>query len=788
MKHGLLLAFFLSPLFILAQNMTVKPYLQNAEPTSIHIMWETSSSGSSTVEYGLTNALGSTANGSAITGFITSRIHDVELTGLEPATKYYYKTVTGSLESDIYYFKTPPLKSSEASFNIVAMSDMQQDISHPSVFSDIVNDNLIPYINTKFGNDLAENIGYFMVPGDLVDIGPIYQSWANTFFEPAENLLSYVPLYPVPGNHEANTATFFKYFNLPMNGTMTNDYPEHWWYKDYSNVRLIGLESNSGYRVQEQLDWLETVLDDAASDNDIDFVFAQIHHPYESELWIDGNLDYTGDVITLLENFSSAPGKPSTHFFGHTHGYSRGQSKDHKHLMVNVATAGGAIDNWGEFEQFDYPEFSRSDDDFGYVLVEVEAGADPQFLLTRLSHGSYEDGLVTNVLKDSVRIKFNNPAPETPTGIFPGDNDLVAPECIIFLGSEFTDPDGDLHGATQWRIATDANFSNIIYDEWYQHENWYYDVDLMAGNNMVDQEVNVLDENTTYYWQVRYRDRSLAWSEWSTANMFQTTASSFTANLLLNGGAEDGTNDWIEDAGAFEAINSGECSGNDAYAGSKLFAVGGVCDNNSYGEGHQDIDVSAYSTEISTGTISVSFGGYLSDYNGSDRPEFKVEFYDQSNNLLGSSATYGNQTSDWTLMNEFEVVPVGTSTIRMILMGTRNSLGLDNDSYFDEMFVKLNLGSGCAEYVPVSIDEHVYNWGVSVYPNPFSEEATVEVLEPSRNATYQLEVFDRTGRMVYSVNSNTGKFTVSSSELATGFYLYRVTDGKWQSSGKLVVN
>ncbi|MCF8460286.1 MAG: fibronectin type III domain-containing protein [Flavobacteriales bacterium] len=787
MKHSIFFSFFLFPFFSVAQNMTVKPYLQNAEPTSMHVMWESSTSGSSTVEYGLTNALGSTANGSSITGFGISRIHDVELSGLQPATKYFYKTVTGSLESDVYFFKTPPLKSSEASFNIVAMSDMQQDVSHPSVFSDIVNDNLIPYINTKFGNDLAEDIGYFMIPGDLVDWGPIYQTWASTFFAPAENLLSYVPLYPVPGNHESNTETFFKYFNLPMNGTNTNDYPEHWWYKDYSNVRLIGLESNTGYRVQAQLDWLQTVLDDAATDNDIDFVFAQIHHPFESELWIDGNLDYTGDVITLLENFSTATGKPTTHFFGHTHGYSRGHSKNHNHLMVNVATAGGAIDNWGEFAQFDYPEFTRSDDDFGYVLVEVEAGADPQFLLTRLSHGSYEDGLVTNVLKDSVRIKFNNPAPVTPTGLFPGNNDVLAPDCIIFLGSDFTDLDSDLHGATQWRIATDANFSTIVYDEWYQHENWYFDVDLLAGNNMVDQEVNVLLENTTYYWQVRYRDRSLAWSEWSEANMFQTTNSSLTANLLLNGGAENGTTNWVETAGSFESINSGECSGNDAYAGSKLFAVGGVCNDNSYGEGYQTIDVSSHATQIDNGNVNVNFGGYLSDYNGADRPEFKLECLGASSNVLATSPTTGHQSGTWTLKNETMVVPVGTRSVKMILMGTRNQ-GLDNDCYFDEVFVKLNLGSSCAEYIPVSINEHVYNQGVSVYPNPFSEEATIEILKPSRNATYQLEVYDRAGRMVETMNSNTGKFAVSASRLASGFYIYRVTDGKWQSTGKLIVD
>ncbi|MCF8463605.1 MAG: fibronectin type III domain-containing protein [Flavobacteriales bacterium] len=787
MKYFSLFILTISSLFVSAQSIVVKPYLQNAEPTSMHVMWETSTAAASEVQFGTTTGLGTTVQATLATGLGNSRICDAELTGLQPATKYYYKAVSGNTESDVYHFITPPLKSSEASFNIVAMSDMQQDWSHPSVFNDIVDDNLIPYINQNYGSDIAEHLGYFVVPGDLVQTGSVYSSWASTFFEPAENLLSYVPLYPVPGNHEGNTPYFFQYFNLPLNGTMTNDYPEHWWYKDYSNVRLIGLESNGGYRVQAQLDWLQTVLDDAANDADIDFVFAQLHHPYESELWIAGNTDYTGDVITLLENFSTASGKPSVHFFGHTHGYSRGQSKEHNHVMVNVASAGGALDNWGEFAQNDYAEYSRSDDDFGYVIMEIQAGADPQFLLKRLSHGSYEDGLVTNVLKDTLLIKFNNPSPTTPTGIFPGENDILTPDCIIFLGSEFSDPEGDEHGATQWRIATDANFNSIIYDEWYQHENWYFDVDLMAGNNMVDQEVTVLQENTTYYWQVRYRDKSLAWSEWSDAIMFQTSTSSLTPNLLTNGGAEDGVNNWIEDQGSFESINSGECAGNDAYAGSKLFAVGGVCDDNAYGEGHQDVDVTAYSIEIDGGNVEVSFGGYLSDYNGADRPEFKLECYGATANLLATSSTFGNQTSSWTLMSESMAVPAGTRTIRMILMGTRN-VGSDNDSYFDEMFVKLDFGSqGCEQYTAVGVEERIYNRGVHVYPNPFTDEATIEVLKPSKTGNYRLELFDRSGRLVNTLNSTSGKFTVDGKSFVAGMYFYQISDGDWFSTGKVVV-
>ena len=33
----------------------------------------------------------------------------------------------------------------------------------------------------------------------------------------------------------------------------------------------------------------------------IDFVYAQLHHPHHSELWVAGNTDYTGQVIEILE-------------------------------------------------------------------------------------------------------------------------------------------------------------------------------------------------------------------------------------------------------------------------------------------------------------------------------------------------------------------------------------------------------------------------------------------------------------------------------------------------------
>ena len=648
---------------------------------------------------------------------------------------------------------------------------MQRDWEHPNVFEDMINDEIIPFVNNRYGNDLATDLAYVFIPGDLVVTGSNYGSWEDSFFDPAQPLLQHVPVYPVAGNHEQNSANYFKYFSLPTNGTNQNDYLEHWYYKDYSNVRLIGLESNSGYRIQEQLDWLQGVLDDACSNEHIDFVYAQLHHPYHSELWIAGNTDYTGDVISILEEFSSDCGKPSVHFFGHTHGYSRGQSRDHNHLMVNVATAGGAIDNWGEYAQQDYKEFSKSDDDYGFVLVEVEAGNDPQFLLTRVSHGSYENGLVNNEIRDTIRVRKNNIKPDKPTGLFPYQDALLSPDCIVFLGSNFSDDDNQYQGAVHWQVATDASFNALVYDDWFQHENWYYDVDLEAGNSLTEREISILQENSSYYWRVRYRDLSLGWSEWSDAIGFSTSNSLFSANLLINPGAEDNVTGWTQVEGSFESISSGECAGNNAHSGTRLFAVGGVCNPNAYGEGFQDINVDAYASMIDQDSAIVFFGGYLSDYSGSDVPAFQLEFYNASNTLLGSTVSYENQSPEWTYVFDNIAVPATTRKIRMILTGTRNA-GTDNDSYFDDLFVRLKpIGDDCEQ---LSLDVEDKPDPIAIYPNPTGDVFYVE--SNTEHLNLPLLVYNQEGKIIVEGSLDSVKKMIDLSSFPSGVYYIKVGD------------
>lgn len=777
------------PFCMQAQAILVQPYLQDAEPQSIIVRWETNGGTTHTVEWGIGQANlnnSATAISNTISG--SNLVHEATISGLTANTRYYYKVVSDNEESAIFDFITPPLKSSDQPFNIIAMSDMQKDGSNPNKFQELIQDGVIPYVQQQLGNDLPANLGFVMIPGDLVVTGTNYSQWQNDFFGPSHPLFAQVPVYPVLGNHENNSSFYFQYFSLPGNGTA--GFEEHWWYKDYSNVRIIGLNSNAGFRVQSQLDWLDAVLDDACVDNDIDFVFAQLHHPHKSELWTPGEISYTGDVIELMETFTSACAKPSIHFFGHTHGYSRGQSRDYEHLWVNVATAGGAIDYWGAFPNADYEEFNKTIDEYGFVVVNVEAGSTPQFTLKRISRGD-ETTTLNNVEQDLITLKAIENAPQQPIGFFPNGIGTVNPNCFILVGSPFVDV-GDFHQASHWQIAeTCGDFSSPVVESWKQHENWYNEVDTQAGDVLTDEEVGGLLENTDYCWRVRYRDEHLKWSDWSAAIAFQTGATALTENLLLNPGGESGVVNWTIETGIIESLGAGECNGVNPNSGERYFAVGGLCDGNEtpYSEVYQEIDVSGLAALIDGGSVETVFGGFLSDYSGSDQPTMNLEYLDAGATVLGTSEILTTFSSTWVNLVATELIPINTRTLKVILTGTRNA-GTDNDSYFDDLSVQLDTipGSSCTTMpLPVELthfsvecegEEAFLTWkveteqNISFYQIERSEDGQEWIIvgsESPRNSGnsetyifkngeniigktvfYRLEVFEMDGTSTYS--------------------------------------
>lgn len=504
----------------LAQRVVVQPFLQNATPNSIYISWETESGEESIVEYGLSRNFGlQTAGQHSYVAYENSMMHQVALKDLQSNTRYYYRVKTGSFTSPTYEFNTPPDPKTDpiSPFNIVVFSDSQIDGQLPDKLEETVNQGILKYFNVSPETPLNDNLALVMVTGDLVSRGKIYEQWPQHFFRPTAPLFNYVPVYPVAGNHEDDSDYFHKYFRLPQNGNAA--YDGHWWYQDYANVRIIGLDSNTPYRIREQIDWLTELLNKTSEDSQIDFVFLQIHHPFKSEFWLVGELEYTRQVIDLLEEFTEKSGKPSAHLFGHTHAYSRGQSRDYRHLWVNVATASGRIDYWGEYAQRNYAEFSVSQPAYGFVVIEVDPNREnPSFTLKRISRGN-EYTPKDNELSDQVTVYRYGVEPDQPStkGVIENGVDGQA----ILKASDFASKrSGAIHYSSHWQIAATPDFQKILHESWKQAEDYFYNVNQQAGDDLTDELILRVPRVPDRYFRVRYRDQHLEWSDWSEPEKF----------------------------------------------------------------------------------------------------------------------------------------------------------------------------------------------------------------------------------------------------------------------------
>jgi hypothetical protein len=673
-----------------AQELVVEPFLQSMSTDSTWVVWEISELATSRVRWGTSpDALDQSADATAHPSQGGHQIVEAQLTGLTPGTRYSYRVESGDTVGAVHDFVTPPAPGSDAVIRLVAMSDMQQNLRWPTKFEEIVHDGVIDWASARWGEDLAAELSMVLIPGDLVEVGPDYASWGDTFFAPLQPLSASVPLWPVYGNHEQGTHWFQDYFHLPENGSVAGS--EHWWETRYANLLVVGLDSNQIGAWGDQMDWLDTLLTDACEDPTLDFVFAQLHHPYESELWTSGNNPLVGMMIDRLGEFSNTCGKPTVHFFGHTHAYSRGQSRDARHLMVNVASAGGALDRWGEQPQKDYAPFSVSDDDWGFVVVEVTGGADPTLTVRRISRGD-ADVTEDNREVDLFTLRTVDDPPATPRLTAPGDG--VDGACVTLRASDYTDPEGDAQQATHWQVAPTCDLlTTPTYDVWRQDRNLYFGLDTQSQDDLGDETLRGLTPGS-WCARVRYRDSGLVWSEWSATHTFTVDQTSATDNLLPDPSAEDELHGWTFD-GHVEITGDTRCGAAVPTQGARAIGLGGPCVASGTGAVQVDLNVVDHADRIAAGTrarwratTQGADGSLRLTFRGANNAELGVETL----LLLGGDA--------WTPSHGDVAVPTGTQAIRV-------ELASDGFAQLDDL--ELSLGAAapidCAE-VPISKDTH----------------------------------------------------------------------------------
>ena len=199
-------------------ELYLSPYLQNVTPTSITVMWETTGIIVGMVEFGENDRFDRQA-----TDAEARTIHEVHLTGLDPATTYSYRVRFGNQVLSPASFTTAPPPGTPNWRMVVYGDNRSNPATHARNVAQIM----------KLDPGLVIN------SGDLVAAGSRYEQWKTQYFDPLRGLAEHVALFPCLGNHEQNAVHYYNYHSLP------DDQGEVYYSFDYGNAHFIALNSNA---------------------------------------------------------------------------------------------------------------------------------------------------------------------------------------------------------------------------------------------------------------------------------------------------------------------------------------------------------------------------------------------------------------------------------------------------------------------------------------------------------------------------------------------------------------
>ena len=221
-------------------SISMTPYLQSLSSNSVCVCVECTTADTVTVNYGLTSSFGSSARTTFIstTGGSTY-VHKIQLNNLTAGSLYYYQAVQGS-SSPTSTFHTAVLPGT--SFRFAAMGDCRTDVTtHGQIASAIQGRNPL----------------FSIYSGDMC-IDDNYSSWKSEYFISQElSLISQVPFFLAPGNHEAWGPNNQAFVNNPQSSSGTQAYYSF----DIGDIHFVSVNMYVDYSVNgAQYNWVNSDL------------------------------------------------------------------------------------------------------------------------------------------------------------------------------------------------------------------------------------------------------------------------------------------------------------------------------------------------------------------------------------------------------------------------------------------------------------------------------------------------------------------------------------------------
>jgi len=302
------------------------PYLQMASATAMTIRWQSPVSYRGVVRYGLSP---DKLDGRA-TETESREGHELGLTNLKPATRYYYAIgpQDGEFEaSQDHWFVTSPNSGAEQSARFLILGDPGLAIPGQAK----VRDAALAWLRENKRPNRAV-MDALLTTGDNAYSSGENEQFQQHFFEPFKNILRNIPVWPIYGNHDARRWSYFEIFSFPTqaeSGGLASG-TEHYFSFDYGRVHFVILDSqdsrwNKNY---DMANWLRRDL----KANQLPWVVSLFHHPpytkgsHDSDRSRDSRRrmsDMRENILPILEEHGV-----DLVLSGHSHMYERSYLAD----------------------------------------------------------------------------------------------------------------------------------------------------------------------------------------------------------------------------------------------------------------------------------------------------------------------------------------------------------------------------------------------------------------------------------------------------------------------------
>jgi hypothetical protein len=379
-KMSLDLAFDLKMDFSVYSIFRKAPYLIfPGNNTEMIVMWQMDSLRNSTFYWGTDTTY--SADSILVDEFGNDHQFKVQLSDLDPGTKYFYKVYSDSLNYKTGNFRTgAPDSDADIGFYVygdtrtnpaihdkvmeVMMSDMEQ---HPEMQTIVIS------------------------TGDLVEDGDDESDWDDDFFNPnftyIQQMLAHLPYVNAVGNHEGQGMLFNKYFPYPMFVS------ERFYYSfDYGPAHFTVLDQFTSYAIgSPQYEWL--VNDLASSDKPWKFIL--LHEPGWSAGGHSNAIGVQNRIQPLCKEYVV-----QFVLAGHNHYYSRAVVEG----IFHITTGGGGAPLYTP--DMDHPNIVKISKTNHFCKLEIEGDS---LTFTAINKdGSLIERFKTGQIPDAVNEKRDN--------------------------------------------------------------------------------------------------------------------------------------------------------------------------------------------------------------------------------------------------------------------------------------------------------------------------------------------------------------------------------------------